>query len=73
MDLERVLIWPRETWSEQETRHVNARRAGIQSELRALVDEAERFDRTLTVGERERYDALQTEFDRLTGALSAAR
>lgn len=73
MDLERVLQWPRETWSDQETAEVRARRAEVLAQMVALTDEAERFDRPLTSEEAGLYEELQDEFAQLSHAVSAAR
>lgn len=72
-DVQQILRWPPETWSPVEVRQVNERRAWLHSQLFALADEAERFERNLTAEERERFDAMQAEYDRLTGAVPSQR
>ncbi len=65
-DVQQIVVWPRETWSPAEARRVAEHRAHLHRELFALADMAEREERNLTVEERDRFTALQDEFDRLS-------
>ncbi len=65
-DVQRITVWPRETWSPAEVQRVAEHRAHLHRELFALADMAEREERNLTVEERDRFTALQDEFDRLS-------
>lgn len=69
-DVQRILSWPRATRSPQELDRLHERRAFLHSQMIALADLAERDDRNLTVEERERFDAMAEEYDRLQGEVS---
>lgn len=64
-NIERVLTWPRETWTDQEHQMVQEYRASVHGQMRQLVDEAERWNRSLTDEELQRFTELEAEFDRL--------
>lgn len=72
-EIAKILDWPRETWSPEETRQVQEYRAGLHAQLFALADRAERENRNLTTEEQERFTGLQAEFDRLGGGIPAQR
>lgn len=72
-DVERILQWPRETRSDEETRRLIERRALLHHELFALVDNAERTGRNLTSEEQGLFNTMQDEFDRLGGEVPAPR
>lgn len=71
--INRILSWPRETWSDNETRQVQEHRANLHAQSFALADQAEREDRDLTSEEAERFTGLQAEFERLGGGIPAQR
>jgi hypothetical protein len=64
-EVERILDWPPETWSDEEIATVHERRSHLQHEMFTLADQAERFNRNLTVDERETFERLQAEFQQL--------
>jgi HK97 family phage prohead protease len=64
-DVDEILRYPRETWSPQEKRSVADRQKQVQTELFALVSEAERVGRNLTAEEADTFASLQSEFERL--------
>jgi HK97 family phage prohead protease len=64
-DMDEILRYPRETWSPQEKRSVADRQKQVQTELFALVSEAERVGRNLTAEEADTFASLQSEFERL--------
>lgn len=72
-DVQRILEWPRETRSTGEQQRLCEYRASVYAEMRALVDEAERFDRGLSADEQQRFDELTGEFDRLGSEVPSAR
>lgn len=72
-DIEQILSWPRETWSEHEKQQVREHRALLHSKLFTLADNAERDGRNLTPEERDEFDRMQAEYDRLGGAVPAQR
>lgn len=65
-ELDKALNYPSWTWSDAERRMANERRAELQSQMFALVDEAESQDRDLNPDEAERYGELRQEFERLS-------
>lgn len=67
--VDQVLQWPRLTRSDEENCLLRERRVALHSQIYALVDNAERFDRNLTAEEAERYAELQDEYDRLGNEL----
>lgn len=69
--VDKVLKWPRLTRSDDENRLLRERRAALHSQIYALVDNAERFDRNLTAEEAGRYAELQSECDQLGDELSS--
>jgi hypothetical protein len=72
-DVQRILQWPRETWSEEEITRLHERRALLHQEMFALNDGAERHGRNLTPEEREAFDRMQGEYDRLGVAVPSPR
>lgn len=64
-EVDRVLRWPAWTRTDDDVRVLKARRVELQTELRSLVEHAERGDRNLTAEEAAEFDRLQDEYDRL--------
>lgn len=65
-EVDRVLRWPAWTRTDDDVRVLKARRVELQTELRSLVEHAERSDRNLTADEAAEFDRLQDEYDRLS-------
>jgi hypothetical protein len=72
-DVERILVWPAETWSPAEVQRVQERRSALHREQFALADQAERDGRNLSPEERAAFDAIQAEYDRLSSAVPSQR
>lgn len=71
--IKRILDWPCETWSADETRQVLEHRAHLHTELFTLVDTAEREERNFSPEERDEFQRVQAEFDRLGDVASTQR
>jgi hypothetical protein len=72
-DVQRILSWPRETRSPQETERLTEYRAAVHREMWQLTDDAERFDRGLTPEERQQHQRLSDEFARLSSEVPSRR
>lgn len=68
-EVDRVLRWPAWTRTDDDVRVLKARRVELHSELRSLVEHAERGDRNLTADEAVEFDRMQDEYDRLSAEL----